>query len=138
MSDGFDELHKLEVDLRAAPVEAIPLIKKAMGIAAGKGKKAWQAEAKTHRFLAKKGSGGYPASIDYDTAKLVDGAIVTDVGPNLDRGVGTPGLGIVEDSPAGVHGTPQRNYLKAEAVIGDDLEHGIEIAIDQTLKGLGL
>jgi hypothetical protein len=129
----FDELHKLELDLTAAPAAAIPNIVKAVGVSAGKGKRAWQAEAKRHRY-----SGGFPASIDYDTAKLVDGAIVTELGPNLDRGVGTPGLGIVEDSPAGVHGTPQRNYLKAEAVIGDDLEHGVEIAIDQALRKLGL
>lgn len=130
---GFDDLGKLALDLTAAPVESIPNIVKAVGISAGKGKRAWRDAAKSHHY-----SGSYPASIDYDTAKLVKGVIATEIGPNLDRGVGTPGLGIVEDSPKGVHGTPQRNYLKAEQVIEADLEYGVALAIDQALKGLGL
>lgn len=130
MSEGFDELHKLELDLTAAPVAAIPLIKKAVGISALKGKKAWQAAAAAHRY-----SGAYPASIDYDP---VDAHLSTDLGPNPSRSRGVAGLGIVEDSPGGVNGAPQRNYLKAEQVIAPDLEHGIEVALDQALKGLGL
>jgi hypothetical protein len=130
MADGFDELHKLEVDLSAAPAAALPLIKKAIGISALKGKRAWQAAAAGHKY-----SGSYPASIDYDP---VGNDLETELGPNFNRSRGVAGLGIVEDSPGGVNGAPQRNYVKAEEVIAPDLERGIEIAIDQTLKGLGL
>lgn len=129
MTDGFDELRKLEVDLRAAPIEAVPLIKKAIGIAALKGKREWQAAVKRHRYL-----GAYVPSIDYDP---VDAKLSTDLGPNLNRR-GAAGLGIVEDSPGGVRGTPQRNYVRAEQVMAPDLEHGIAVAIEQTLRRNGL
>ncbi|WP_442575870.1 hypothetical protein ACSBPH_01585 [Microbacterium sp. F51-2R] len=126
---GFDELHQFEIDLTNAAADALPLIKKAVGISALKGKRAWQEKARGHRY-----SGSYPASIDYDP---VDANFSTDLGPNLNRR-GTAGLGIVEDSPGGVRGTPQRNYLAAESIIEDDLPHGVEIAIDQALRGNGL
>lgn len=130
---GFDEeLRKLELDLTQAPVEALPDIAKAVGISAGLGKKAWS-RAAVGRY-----KGAYPASIDYDRVEVGNGVIETELGPNLDRDVGTPGLGIVEDSPGGVNGTPQRNYIPAEKVIEDDLPRGIEKAIDQALRKHGL
>lgn len=125
-----NDLHKLEVDATAAPLAAIPLIKKAVGISALQGKRAWQAAAAAHSY-----SGSYPASIDYDP---VDSNLSTDLGPNLNRSRGTAGLGIVEDSPGGVNGSPQRNYAKAEAVIEADLPKSVEIAIDQALRKFGL
>lgn len=124
-----DDLRKLEVDARRAPIDAVPAIKKAVGIAARKGKDAWRAAAGGGHLKA------YPPSIDYDP---VDSDLSTDVGPNPNRTAGAAGLAIVEDSPGGVHGAPQRNYVKAEQVIGPDLERGITIAIDQTLRNLGL
>ena len=127
--DGFGELRKLAVDIGAAPAEATPRIKKAVGISALKGKRAWQAAAAEHRY-----SKAYVPSIDYDP---VDSNLSTDLGPNLNRR-GAGGLGIVEDSPGGVRGTPQRNYLRAEAVAEPDLEQGVQLAIDQTLRELGL
>lgn len=122
---GFDDLHRFEIDVTNAAAEAIPLLKKAVGISALKGKKAWAAKAAGHRY-----AGGYPASIDYDP---IDSNLSTDVGPNLNRR-GTAGLGIVEDSPGGVRGTPQRNYLAAEAAIEEDLPRGVDIAIDQAMR----
>lgn len=127
---GFDDLHRLELDVTRATADAVPLIKKAVGISALKGKREWQAAARGRRYLD-----AYPPSIDYDP---VDKNLSTDLGPNLDRSTGAPGLGIVEDSPGGVRGTPQRNYLRAEAVIEPDLERGVEIAIDQALGRNGL
>lgn len=136
MSDGFDELRRLELDLLAAPAEAGRGIEKAVKGALMTGKKAWRASAAARRF-----SGKYPASIDYDI-RTPSGFGVTEiqgeVGPNLGRGVGLPGLGIVEDSPGRVHGAPQRNYLKAEEAMGPDLEHGIEVAIEQAHRKLRL
>lgn len=126
---GADELRQIAVDAMQAPVEAVPLIKKAVGVSALKGKKAWQAAARARRF-----SGSYPNTIDYDP---VDANLSTDVGPNPNRG-GASGLGIVEDSPGGVRGTPQRNYVKAEQVMGPDLEAGVAIAIDQAMRRNGL
>lgn len=129
MSNLSDGLHHFEVDLTGATADALPNIKKAIGISALKGKRAWQQAAKRHRSL-----GSYPASIDYDP---VGNDFETELGPNPSRR-GSSGLGIVEDSPGGVRGTPQRNYLNAETVIADDLPRGVQIAIDQALRTVGL
>lgn len=129
MSDGAEELRKLAADFESAPDEARPLIKKAVGITALKGKRAWQGAVKGRTYL-----GAYVPAIDYDP---VDNNLSTDLGPNLNR-KGAGGLGIVEDSPGGVRGTPQRNYLVGEAVMEPDLEAGVQLAIDQTLRKLGL
>ena len=126
---GFDDLHQLALDLSAAPEAALPLVKKAVQVSALKGKEAWQDDARRHRMTP-----GYAASIDYDP---VDKNLSTDIGPNLSRG-GTPGFGVLEDSPGGVRGTPRRSYIKAEEVIEDDLPKGVEIAIDQALREHGL
>ncbi|MEO2134607.1 hypothetical protein [Microbacterium sp.] len=127
--DAAEELRKLAADFESAPAEAKPRIKKAVGISALKGKRAWQSAVSGRSYL-----GAYVPSIDYDP---VDANLSTDLGPNLNRR-GAGGLGIVEDSPGGVRGTPQRNYLQAEAVAGPDLEAGVQLAIDQTLRELGL
>ena len=125
MSDLSEGLHRFEVDLTGATADSLPNIKKAVGISALKGKRAWQTAASDHRYL-----GSYPASIDYDP---VDSNFSTELGPNL-GGRGTAGLGIGEDSPAGVRGRPQRNYVNAETVIADDLPRGVQMAIDQALR----
>ena len=88
MSDLSDGLRQFTVDLTAATSDALPNIKKAIGISALKGKRAWQQAARGHRFL-----GSYPASIDYDP---VDSNFSTELGPNPNRR-GSSGLGIVED-----------------------------------------
>lgn len=129
MSDLSDGLRQFTVDLTAATSDALPNIKKAIGISALKGKRAWQQAARGHRFL-----GSYPASIDYDP---VDSNFSTELGPNPNRR-GSSGLGIVEDSPSGVRGRPQRNYVAAEKVIEADLPVGVELAIDQALRRNGL
>lgn len=125
MSDLSDGLRQFTVDLTAATADALPNIKKAIGISALKGKRAWQQAARGHRFL-----GSYPASIDYDP---VDSNFSTELGPNPNRR-GSSGLGIVEDSPSGVRGRPQRNYVAAEKVIEADLPVGVQMAIDQALR----
>ena len=129
MNDLSDGLHQFEVDLTGATKDALPNIKKAIGISALKGKRAWQDAARGHRYLK-----AYVPSIDYDP---VDSNFETDLGPNLNRR-GAGGLGIVEDSPGGVRGTPQRNYVAAEKAIEVDLPRGVQIAIDQALRGVGL
>ena len=126
---GFDELHRLEVDFSHVPDDARPLVVKAVEVSLLKGKKAWQEKARGHSH-----SGKYPSSIDYDP---VDPAFFSSsLGPKIGRG--SAGLGIVEDSPGGVRGTPQRNYLAAEAAIEEDLPRGIDIALDQAFRKNGL
>lgn len=129
MSDLSDGLHRFEVDLTGATDESLPNIKKAIGISALKGKRAWQDAARGRRYLK-----AYVPSIDYDP---VDSNFETELGPNLNR-KGAGGLGIVEDSPGGVRGRPQRNYVNAEKVIEEDLPRGVQIAIDQALREVGL
>lgn len=129
MSDLADGLRRIEVDATSAAAEALPLIKKAVGISALKGKRAWQAAVSGRRYL-----GGYVPSIDYDP---VDRDMSTDLGPNLNRR-GAGGLGIVEDSPGGVRGAPQRNYVAAQKAVEADLSRGVEIAINQAMRRNGL
>jgi hypothetical protein len=124
----FSELHEFVVKIDQADEKVAANVKKAVGISALKGKRVWQAEAAGHRY-----SGRYPASIDYDP---VDSALSTDLGPNFNRSSGAAGLGIVEDSPGGVRGTPQRNYEKAEKVIEQDLVIGVLKAVDDSIGGV--
>jgi hypothetical protein len=122
---GFDDFHRLELDLSEVADDSRDLVQKAVEVSAMKGKKAWREKAAGHSH-----SGRYPYSIDYDP---VDPAFFsTSLGPKIGRK--SAGLGIVEDSPGGVRGTPQRNYLAAEAAIEKDLPGGIEKAIDQALR----
>ena len=129
MSDGADEFRRLEADATSATASALPNIKKAVGIAALKGKKAWQGAISAGPYLR-----AYKPSIDYDP---VGSDYSTDLGPNL-GGRGAGGLGIVEDAPGGVNGAPQRNYIAAEEVMGPDLEKGVLLAIDEALRRSGL
>lgn len=129
MSDLSDGLRRFEADLTGATRESLPNIKKAIGVSALLGKRAWQKAAGARRRL-----GSYPASIDYDP---VDNNFSTELGPNPNRR-GSSGLGIVEDTPGGVRGRPQRNYVAAEQIIEEDLPRGVQIAIDQAMGKVGL
>lgn len=126
---GFDELHRLEIDLTSAPAESLPNIKQAVGISLRKGKRAWQEKAAGSRRLP-----AYPSDISYET-KETRGEISGELGP-------TPGdvgsLAIVEDAPGGVRGTPKRNYLAAEQAIETDLPIGIAKAVSDALREHGL
>lgn len=128
MTADFSEVDELAAFLAQAPKKTRVLVGKAVEISALKGKRAWQSAAKGHRYL-----GAYPYSIDYDPVST-DGDITTDLGPNLGRN--SAGLGIVEESPGGVRGAPQRNYIAAEKVIEQDLPKGILKAAADSLKGL--
>lgn len=128
MSADFHELDDFAALLADGNAKLPGLVVKALGISALKGKRAWQTAAKGSRHLP-----AYPSSIDYDDVKISGGDITTELGPNLGRNQGS--LGIVEDSPGGVRGAPQRNYVKAEKVIEDDLPKGLLKAAADSLKG---
>lgn len=128
----FSELDDLAVLIEDAPAKAGRNVEKALAVAAGKGKKKWTAEAKrkTRRGHLK----AYPYSVDYDKVEVVSaGLLETEVGPNLGRNQGP--LAIVEESPGGVRGTPQRNRDSVEKVVAEDLTKGILLAVGT--DGLG-
>lgn len=133
---GFSEdLHRLEVDLGEIPKSSVPLFKKAVQVTSILGKKAWQKDARG------KSLGAYPASIDFEMKNVSAfgaGEIQSEIGPNLSRGVGTPGLGITEDTPGGVRGRPRRAYRAAESAIEADLPNGLKKAADDALRRAGL
>lgn len=126
---NFDELTGFSVEIDEGNARLPGLVAKAVGVSALKGKRAWVPAARAHRY-----AGAYPASIDYDKVSVDGGVIGTDLGPNL--GKNSAGLGIVEDSPGGVRGAPQRNYVKAEKVIEQDLVVGVLKAVDDSLGGV--
>lgn len=128
----FSEVNELAVLIEDAAPKAGKNVEKAIAVAAGKGKRKWQAEAK--RKSRKGHLKAYPYSVDYDNVKVVSaGVLETEVGPNLDRNQGA--LGIVEEAPGGVRGAPQRNRDVVEKVIEEDLVKGILLAVGD--DGLG-
>jgi hypothetical protein len=132
---GFDDLRRLSVDLTEAGEGVGPFARSAVEFSANLGAKAWR------RAAAGRNLGAYPASIDYEIrtpSAFGVTEIQAEIGPNLSRGVGTPGLGITEDSPGGVRGAPRRAYVAAETVIEADLPKGIEKAVDDALRRSGL
>jgi hypothetical protein len=133
MPDGisfdFSGITRLAADLGRVPETAGPLIAKALVVSATKGKKLWQANAKAH--VGAGHAKAYPYSIDYDItnnagANGLANELTAEIGPNLGRAQGA--LGIVEETPGGVRGTPQGNARKALAAISADFEKGVLIA----------
>lgn len=128
----FSELNEFAVSIEGAAAGTGRNVEKALAVAAGKGKKAWIREAKRKN---KRTLRAFPYSIDYDEISVKDGGILeTEVGPNLDRNQGA--LGVVEDAPGGVAGSPQRNYEKAAQEIAADLVVGIAKAVDDGMGAL--
>ena len=127
----FSEITELAVSLGKVGPKTAKNVEKAVAVSAWKGKRSWAAAARRN---AGSHLPTYPASIDYDKVHVIDGGVGTEVGPNLTKNQGP--LGIVEDSPGGVRGAPQRNYEKASKVIASDLTKGVLIAIEQAGKVL--
>lgn len=130
---NFSELNELAVLIEGAPAPIGRNVEKALAVAAGKGKKSWTAEAR--KKSGRKGHlKAYPYSVDYDRVKVVaDGVLETEVGPNPGRAQGA--LAIVEESPGGVRGAPQRNRDVVEKVVEEDLVKGILLAVGDGLGG---
>lgn len=128
----FSELDTLAVLIEDAPASAGKNVQKALGISALKGKRKWADEA---RRKSRRGSlRAYPYSVDYDDVKVTSvGVLETELGPNLDRNQGP--LGIVEEAPGGVKGTPQRNRDPVVKLIEEDLIKGVMLAVGD--DGLG-
>lgn len=127
----FSQLSALSVEIDGGNEKLPRLVEKAVAVSALKGRRAWQASA---RSSSRVHLPGYPVAVDYDKVSNDGGLIGTDLGPSIGKAQGS--LGIVEDSPGGVRGAPQRNYVKAEKVIEKDLVVGVLKAVDDSLGGV--
>lgn len=127
----FSQLSEFAVTLDEGTREVGRNVEKAVAVSAFKGRRAWQQSARDNSTTHLP---GYPVAVDYDKVSNDGGVIGTELGPNLAKGQGP--LGIVEDSPGGVNGAPQRNYVAAEKVIEKDLVIGVLKAVDDSLGGV--
>lgn len=117
----FSELNKLTADLGAAPLKAIPNIRKAVEVSARHVKDDWRKGAK------RRGLAGFASSIDYDMKLDTDGSIGAEIGPNLGKAQGS--FGFVEDAPGGVRSAPQHAGRKAAKAVEADFIEGLSKAI---------
>lgn len=125
----FSELNELAADITDADKVVRRNTRKAVERSAFVGKKLWAASANSH---TNRGSlRHYGASIDYDIEGIgagnTSGEISAEIGPNLAKGQGP--LGIVEEAPGGVAGTPQRNREKIERPLMEDFVRGMLTAV---------
>jgi len=145
MSADFSEFDKLNLDLTEAAnidnLQASQIVQQA----AHRTKESWAKDAAKGVMGAQ-----YSASIDYTVREFGafgQGVYAAEIGPNLARYGGltgkgglTPSFGIFDDpeSSGGISVTPSRARPKAEKFAIKDLEKGVQIAIDKTLKKSGL
>ena len=125
----FSELNKLARDLGEVPSSSGPLLRKAVQVTAGKIKTSWRDKLKGSATLP-----GLPGAVNYDIES--DGkSLNAEIGFDKSKPQGALGniseYGTPKVAPRGFgHAALQEN--------ADDFEKGIEIAIDQALKGAGL
>ena len=145
MSADFSEFDKLNLDLTEAAnidnLQASQIVQQA----AMNTKESWAKDAAKGVMGAQ-----YAPSIDYELKEyggFGQGVYSAEIGPNLARYGGltgkgglTPSFGIFDDpqSSGGISATPTRARPKAEKFAEKDLEKGVQIAIDKTLKRSGL
>lgn len=119
MSDGFADLLKLAADLTQAPVEARPLVRKALQVTAQNIKTEWREGAD------KTGLADYARDVTYETKEL-SSEIKAEIGPT----VGDAGsFGFVEDAGGNVKSAPQHAARTAVRNNEEDFVQGLEIAL---------
>jgi len=126
ISFDFSGLTQLAADLGKVPDNIGPNLVKALAVTAGKMKKDWRESAKGN--IRAGHARAYPYSISYDITSNAgaDGKaneVVAEIGPDLAKAQGA--LGIIEEAPGGVRGTPQGNARKALANNARDFETGV-------------
>lgn len=143
MADDFSELTSLFRDLTEVPNLSNREVKKSVQQTAMQTKKSWAADAK-------KGPRGrqYGATIDYEVRQFGafgQGVFEAEVGPDLARYGGktgkgglVPSLGILDDPNGGISATPSRARRRAEKFAEKELTDRVEVAVDESLKKLGL
>lgn len=131
----FSELNQLAADIAGAGTQVRRNVRTAVKTSAYRGKKMWATEAAGH--IEDGSLSGYPGSIDYDLEGIGagnrSGEISAEIGPVVGKGQGS--LAIVEQTPGGVRGVPQRNQEKIEQPLAEDFVRGLLIAVSD--DGLG-
>lgn len=142
---GMDDLYGLIADLTEVPNLVNRKVEQAVQQTAIHTKKSW-AEA------AKKGPMGrqYAPTIDYETREFGafgQGQYTAEIGPDLARYGGStgkgglvPSMGILDDpqSTGNIKTPPSRARRKAEKFAAEELLKGIDIAVEQSQKAVGL
>jgi len=147
-SADFSEFDKLNLDLTEAAnidnLQASQVVQQA----ALRTKESWAKDAL--KSMPKRIARQYAPAIDYEAREFGgfgQGVYAADIGPNLARYGGKtgkggliPSAGFLDDpqSAGGISVTPTRARQRAEKFAEKDLEEGVQIAIDKTLKRLGL
>ncbi|QMU97842.1 hypothetical protein FVO59_11970 [Microbacterium esteraromaticum] len=123
-----DDIRKLAADLTAAGPAVRPFARKAVQVTAHHIKDEWRAAAN------RTGLAGYAADVTYETRENVAG-VVAEIGP-------TPGdsgsFGLVEDAPGNVYSSPQHAGRSALENNEDDFVRGIDAAVADALRAVGL
>ena len=137
-----DDLTSLARDLGDAPRNAGPFLRKALQVTAGKVKKdAATSAGKSAHF------GQAAQAIDYDinaTAADSGSSLTIDVGYNKGKTAGELGNLLEFGAPDATYGgkqvplAPRSDLANALEANSDDFEHGIERAVNDALKELGL
>lgn len=137
---GFDDLLDLERDLTGAADLMPHKAGQAVQQAAMHTKQEWQKQAKGNPM-----GGRYTSTIDYTVDEFGgfgQGVFEAEIGPDLARYGGKtgrgglmPSAGIFDDplSQGSIRRAPDRARRRAEKFASDDLDKGIEIALEQSL-----
>ena len=143
---GLDDLNKLSADLTQVPNVLQPEVKASLNQAAFHTRDEWRKDA-AKGVLGRQ----YADSIDFEEREFGafgQGVLEVNVGPNLARYGGrtgkgglVPSAGIFDDpeSSGGIKGAkPSRARRKAEKFAEKELVERLEVAVDESLKKLGL
>lgn len=128
MADDFSELRGLAADLSEAPNAVVPFARKAIQVTSQNIKDSWRKKA------SRRGLERYAADITYETeikSRSVEGVIGPTIG---DAG----SFGFVEDGGSGVLSAPQHAGRDALEENEDDFVAGMENAISDALRAVGL
>lgn len=127
----MSDLDALIRDLGEFPRSGEKFVRSALEKSAHEAKGAW-------RDIASAASGthakGYPHKIDYDVTGS-DMQWEAEVGPQLG---GQGSLGILEDAPGGVRSAPQKARPAVVSKVAPDFERGMDRAVDDALRRVGL
>lgn len=125
MATDFSALDDLYADLRSAPQEARPYIRKALQVTAHHVRDEWREGA------ARTGLEPYARSVGYDTEEKAT-SIRAEIGPTPGRRQAS--FGFVEEAKGGVRSAPQNAGRNALRNNEPDFLEGIEIALADALS----
>lgn len=123
-----DDLRSLAADLTAAGPAVRPFARKALQVTARNMKDEWREGA------TRSGLEGYAADITYETREMAS-SLIAEIGPT----VGDAGsFGFVEEGGEQVESSPQHAARRALENNEPDFERGVELAVADALRAVGL